>query len=768
MSQNVNPRYGATVEEWNHFGHVLGLFKDLLPVVSNPKARISEKSKMKALGKTPSRYNGDRLAVGIPDWTSKVATEREVQRWQHEEDFGICLQTRNVRAIDLDLTDAALAQRVLDTIELTVGVLPKRMRANSPKCLLLFQMEGDFGKRVIRTEGGIIEWLANGQQCIVAGTHPTGVRYEWEGGLPLELPWLTTKDFEVLWSVLVEAYSTAPALVRPLGAKPTMPRESSDLEDDLLSFLERKGWVKEYDSQGRAHITCPWEDEHTSESVDSATTYFPAGVGGFEQGHFRCLHAHCEHRTDGDFVHAIGYVQDDFQVVAPEPGDTTPVLLAPAFERDKNGAILATLNNLLSALRRADICGWHLAHDDFSDTPMKARYGTRDWVPFCDNDYTAIRSALETGPKTRKGKDGADQAKIVEAFKPLSSQMVREACNLVSSENRFDAAQEWLNRVVPKWDGVPRCASFWSRAFSAPDNAYIRACGLYFWSALAGRVLVPGIQVDMVVILIGLQGLRKSTALKALMPSEDQFMYMSFTESEDTLARRMRGKLLAEIAELKGMEGRGSEHTKAFVTQSSEQWVPKYKEFATTYKRRLVMVGTANRPDVLFDETGNRRWLPMMCQNHVDIEYCEANALQLWAEAKVLFESNGIMYQEAEQLAKAVHKDHMISDLWEGRVIQWLDETTFSADGETTKVRNGDTLFPLASMLCSALGLEARQLSRKEELRGAALLRRLGYDSTRVRTHGAHQTTVWGRPELIAQGQRAVSHVFEDDGGELC
>ena len=56
---------GATSADWAHFSLMLGLTADLLPVVSNQDAVIDPASSMKALGKTPSRYNGSRRAVGF-------------------------------------------------------------------------------------------------------------------------------------------------------------------------------------------------------------------------------------------------------------------------------------------------------------------------------------------------------------------------------------------------------------------------------------------------------------------------------------------------------------------------------------------------------------------------------------------------------------------------------------------------------------------------------------------------------------------------------
>lgn len=85
--------WGATPDEWFHFDLVLGRTAHLLPVVCNPGATISPDSKLKALGKTPSRYNRDRQVTGIAQWTGYVVTEHDFARWSNEPDYGICVRT---------------------------------------------------------------------------------------------------------------------------------------------------------------------------------------------------------------------------------------------------------------------------------------------------------------------------------------------------------------------------------------------------------------------------------------------------------------------------------------------------------------------------------------------------------------------------------------------------------------------------------------------------------------------------------------------------
>lgn len=713
---------GASVVEWQHFANHLDLTVDLLPVVSNPRAVISPKSKMKDLGKTPSRYNREREAVGIPEWTSARTTDVDVARWQRDNDLGICLQTRQVRAIDIDIADPALARRIRDCVEVMAGPLPVRSRPNSSKLLLAFRLEGSYTKRILRTEQGIVEFLAGGQQFVAVGTHPSGVKYEWEGGLPAEIPYLTGDEFEAIWAGLAAEFAVSASVQRAPGARPTVARTGEGVDDAILTFLERTGWVKDIDSQGRAHITCPWAHEHSDggEGSESATSYFPKGVGGFEQGHFRCLHAHCDGRTDGDFLGAVGYNTEGFEVLAePQPGDPSAPLLLPAFERDRSGNILATVGNLEKALRRADVCGVHVGYDSFRDELMAAARGTDDWRQFTDADYVRVRIRLEAG-----------------GFKPIGRELVRDVVGLVAQDKQFDSAQLWLGQRA--WDGVPRVQRFWTTYFGVEDTAYIRACGVYTWTAMAGRVLQPGVQADMAIILVGAQGVGKTTGVKAMVPAPEHFLGVRFDSDETEMARRMRGKLIGEIGELRGLHSREIEHIKEFISRTDEEWVPKFKEFSTKFPRRLIFIGTTNNDEFLADETGERRWLPMRVGD-VDRDAIARDRDQLWAEAALLFAQGGVCFGEAQALAKDVHHEYTISDAWDGAVEAWLEGEAFEREG-----KNGHGRFTAAEVLVGALGMSTQNITKSHEMRMARVLKRLGCGPTRVYQNG-RRVRVWTR-----------------------
>lgn len=320
----MTQHFGATHDEWVHFADVLGLTADLLPVVSNPEATISPESRMKSIGKTPSRYNSSRHVSGIAQWTQHKSTPAEVGAWMREPDYGICIQTRTVRAIDVDIDDN-IAKEVNDEISKFLHtVLPARVRDNAQKFLLVFQMPGEHTKRVIRTDHGIIEFLANGQQFIAAGTHTSGARYHWRTGLPDSVPSLTVEQFDKLWARLVECFAAA-GTESTTAASPVKQVVLSEAikNDPVAVSLIDSGVARSTERDGRIHIVCPFAAEHTTDSDESATTYFPAHTGGFKWGHFQCLHAHCADRPDSAFLDALGISvsTDDFDILTETEGD---------------------------------------------------------------------------------------------------------------------------------------------------------------------------------------------------------------------------------------------------------------------------------------------------------------------------------------------------------------------------------------------------------------------------------------------------------------
>lgn len=388
----------------------------------------------------------------------------------------------------------------------------------------------------------------------------------------------------------------------------------------------------------------------------------------------------------------------------------------PAFSRDKQGHIKPTIGNLVMALRREDITGMRMGLDRFRDEIMLAAPGTQAWRTFGDADYVWLRERLEKGPN---------------GFNPISKETIRDVVVAVAAEKEFDSAILWLKRLPD--DGGSRCETFLIDYFNVEDTPYHRAVSLYMWTAMAGRVLSPGCKADMVPILVGGQGVGKSTAIEAMAPAPEFFVEVSFQEKDDDLARKMRGRLLAEIGELRGLHTKELESIKAFVTRTHENWIPKYREFATTFPRRLVFIGSTNKDQFLADETGQRRWLPVPV-GQIDVSGVRAAAPLLWAEAARLFQADGVQWANAQTLAKEIHDEYTFQDAWVGTVKRWLEQPLFEVEPFIPKA-----FVTTSEVLMGAFNYDAKQIGRREEMRMGVILKELGYTRKKMRIEGHPQ-----------------------------
>ena len=515
------------------------------------------------------------------------------------------------------------------------------------------------------------------------------------------LEWPLSKDVPVVprGDRLALVGGTAPLdaakAQRALAAIPNTLDHRDDWFKLLCAFKEAAG-------EDGVQAALDWSAQHASHDESSFYKTWDSitvgRAGGAPAGY---LYARAE---------ANGWMEnvlDDFDVIVPDSRAPAPL---PAFVRDGKGRIEATLVNLLAAVRRPDVCGMVVGYDQFNDCVMQAPASQPNgWRVYTDEDHTRMRETL-----TRRG------------FKEISRDLIRDAVALVAQEQAFDAAQVWL-KGLPEHDRVGRVDTFLTRYMGAEDTPYVRAVSRYLWTALAGRVLEPGCQADMALVLVGAQGVGKTSGVKALVPDEAQFTEINLACRDENLARSLRGKLVGELGELRGLAGREAEDIKQWLTRRWEAWIPKYKEFETKFPRRLVFIGTTNEDEFLVDTTGNRRWLPVRVSK-VDVAAIERDRDQLWAEARDACSLVGVMWHEAEELAPAVHQEYMAEDAWAQEVQRWLNEPAINDALPLDKgfVRTGE-------ILQGALGINPRDKRRGDELRIGRILRELGFKKTEVR-----------------------------------
>lgn len=128
-----------------------------------------------------------------------------------------------LRAVDIDLEDEALAEKIEALSRQHLGQAPARTRANSAKRLLLYAAAvGEPKKRALTGSAGKIEVLGFGQQFVAYGTHPTGVNYEWRDSA--DPTTFNRADLSAVTEAQVEAFLDASRLVIGAAAE-TIQRE---------------------------------------------------------------------------------------------------------------------------------------------------------------------------------------------------------------------------------------------------------------------------------------------------------------------------------------------------------------------------------------------------------------------------------------------------------------------------------------------------------------------------------------------------------------
>ena len=98
------------------------------------------------------------------------------------------VRTRYFPAIDVDVDDPAIVAVVEEIAREILGTTARRSRSNSPRCALLYRLDGEpFPKVRVKftTPDGSdakVELLGDGQQLVVAGIHHSNAPLEWDAG----------------------------------------------------------------------------------------------------------------------------------------------------------------------------------------------------------------------------------------------------------------------------------------------------------------------------------------------------------------------------------------------------------------------------------------------------------------------------------------------------------------------------------------------------------------------------------------------------------
>lgn len=262
-------------------------------------------------------------------------------------------------------------------------------------------------------------------------------------------------------------------------------------------------------------------------------------------------------------------------------------------------------------------------------------------------------------------------------YKITGAQKIEDALNLEFERNAYHPVRNYLSSL--KWDGVQRVETMLSDYFGAPDDLYHREAIRCVMVAGVKRIFEPGCKFDLVLTLVGGQGVGKSTFVKKLGVDwfSDTFLGVEGTKAMEQINS---GVWVMEIAELAGLKKSEVEPIKQFISKGEDTFRPAYGKTVETYKRQCIFIGTTNDENFLRDPTGNRRFLPVDVRpdrikksTKFDMDRKEVD--QLWAEAYQMYRKGVKTYMsdEAEELAKIEQQGHTLVDERTGLIERYLE-----------------------------------------------------------------------------------------------
>lgn len=296
-------------------------------------------------------------------------------------------------------------------------------------------------------------------------------------------------------------------------------------------------------------------------------------------------------------------------------------------------------------------------------------------------------------------------------------EVVHRAVEVAARSNPFHPVVDYLDRL--RWDGEPRIDAWLATYLGAEDTNWARVIGAKWLISGVARVRRPGCKADHVLVLEGPQGKLKSSALQVLAGS-DWFTDEIATLGSKDAAMQLAGRLIVEFGEFGPLNKQAPAASKAFVTRSSDRYRPPYGRRVITVPRQCIFAATVNHHEYLRDETGGRRFWPVRV-GVVALDDLKRDRDQLWAEADARFADGEMWWLEAEDATLAAQEveSRFQADVWEEPVQNWLARHPGRVG--------------IADILTRALDIPSGKQERTHEQRVRSILRRLGYQPSRIR-----------------------------------
>src|SRR5690554_6626492 len=220
---------------------------------------------------------------------------------------------------------------------------------------------------------------------------------------------------------------------------------------------------------------------------------------------------------------------------------------------------------------------------------------------------------------------------------------VQEYVTVLADENQYNPVRTWVESRP--WDGVDRLQQLMGTVKARledknPNVKWLKEQLMKRWmiSAIVGAFNPDGVSAHGILVFQGAQYLGKTKWFKTLVPSELDLIKdgMLLRPDDKDSVKQVTSFWLVELGELDSTFRRSDiAALKAFITNDKDVIRRPYAKRESHYVRRTVFFGSVNPREFLHDNTGNRRYWTIECEeldhsHDIDMHQCWAQVLDLW------------------------------------------------------------------------------------------------------------------------------------------
>ena len=376
-------------------------------------------------------------------------------------------------------------------------------------------------------------------------------------------------------------------------------------------------------------------------------------------------------------------MKNESETLIPAAGNALPAASSEALpdmtaedvrgllETTEKGQVKSCLTNAVTILSHDPLLRDSIRYNELTqrvDIVKPMGWERRDGQALVDNDLHNIHYYCET------------------TYGVSALNTIEEAVHITANRNAYHPVRDFLNSL--EWDGTPRVRYALHHFLGADDSDYTCEILRAFMLGAIARVFNPGSKFDYIICVVGAQGVGKSTFFRLLAVDDDWFTDDLKDLESGKVYEKLQGHWIVELSEMLATNNaKSNEAIKSFLSRQKETYRTPYERYPKDRPRQCVFAGTTNKISFLpSDRTGNRRFLPIACQESeaevfiLDDEKASREYIrQMWAEVMEIWRSGKTRLKlspEIEAEVRQRQRQFMQEDVDSGLILAFMQDYT--------------------------------------------------------------------------------------------